>query len=345
MIQSFKSQYEELNPFGRFFFGMGAASLIVAACMTFKFGWSMSILHAVGLGVLSLVAAFLPEAAYRMAEDGKKVLALCVALCTIPIITVEYFSHVGYTVGQRVENTQQTNVKNDKFDDARVSLTSERTNLDMWRTQLTALQTEAPWIATVKADGLKADLVPIDKSIELETARGGCKSKCQTLLQKKADTEKRIAQAEKSEDLTKRIEAVQRILDTKTETASKQEFESSPVVSQTDFFAKGIAKSLSPSSEVKEATSIGISAGLSLANLLLAPLCFLVAGRNRKTVAELTTDMASHRAAVEPTEPAKEAPGHTVQVIENNRTFTDRATAVAFLKSYQDAFGVSALAA
>lgn len=335
MINSLKSQFDELNPFGRLFFALGLVSLAVAAGMTFKFGWSMSVLHAVGLGVLSIVAAVLPEAAYRMGEDGKRGLAVVVGLLTVPVIAVEYFSHTGYTIGQRVGNVQQASVHNTKFDDGRNALESDRISIDVLRKQQAAIHADQPWIATVKAAGLKADLVPIDKAVELETARGGCKSKCQTLMQKKADIEKRIATAEKSEDYASQIEALQKRIDAKTETASTQEFESSPVVNQTDFAAKMVAYDLAPSPEVREATQIGISASLSLANLLLAPLCFLVAGRNRRQ------GYVAHYAEYEP-EPAKMArppvalPTHTTNTVVRERVIDDRNAVKAILETLRD---------
>jgi hypothetical protein len=283
MISWFKAQYDELDPFGRFFFGLGIISAFVAAGMTFKFGWSMSVLHAIGLAVLSVVAGFLPEAAYRMSEGGKNIaLAIVVGALAIPLLGVEYFSHVGYTVGQRVANTQQAGVHNTKFDDTRVSLESDRTNIDTFRKQLAELQAQNAWAATVKAEALQGELAAKTKAIELEEARGGCKSKCLKLMEAKGDLQRRIGIIEQAADLTKRIEATQRIIDGKTVEASKATFESSPVVNQTAFVAKMVGWSLNPNAETQEGSQIGISASLALANVLLTPLCFLVAGRNRR---------------------------------------------------------------
>jgi ABC-type multidrug transport system fused ATPase/permease subunit len=282
MLSALKHQYDELNPFGRFFFVLGLFSLFVAAAMTFKFGWSMSVLHALGLGVLSIVASFLPEAAYRMKEEGHAGLAVVLALLATPLLAVEYFSHVGYTVGQRVGNVQQTGVHNTKFEDTRASLEADRESVSLWKKQLADLTAQAPWAPTIKAEALRGELDAMAKAVELEEQRGGCKRKCQALMVKKAEVEKKIGTVEQAEDLARRIEATQRIIDGKTEKAATATFESSPVVNQTAFVAKMIAWDLKPGEGVQEGSTIGISAMLALANVLLTPLCFLIAGRSRR---------------------------------------------------------------
>lgn len=282
MFKLIRAQYSELHPFGQFFFGLGIVSLVVAAGMTFKFGWSMSVLHALSLAAVSIVASFLPEAAYRIGEEGRKGLAVTIALLFVPLVCVEYFSHVGYTVGQRVENTQQAGVHNTKFDDTRAAVESDRANLALWREHLAKLEAENAWVATVSADGLKAQSLVAQEAIDQEARRGGCGPRCFALMKDKAALDERIALAERASDLSSKIEATQRILDKKTETAATATYESSAVVNQTAFVSKIVSMSLTPDEGTQEGSQIGISASLALANVLLTPLCFLVAGRFRK---------------------------------------------------------------
>lgn len=311
MISWIRAQYDELTPYGRFFYGLGMVSLAVAAGMTFKFGWSMSVLHAFGLGVLSIVAAFLPESAYRLSEDGHKGLAVVVGLLAIPLLGVEYFSHCGYTVGQRVGNMQETTVQNTKYEAAQDSLASDKTNLEMWRKHLAELEAQAPWVATVKADAMRGEIEVAQKAIDLEAKRGGCGTKCQGLMKAKSELENRIGQAEQAADLAKKIEATQRILDSKTEVAAKTDFAVSPVVNQTSFVAKMVGWNLKPDAGTQEASQIGISASLALANVLLTPLCFLVAGRQRRRPDQIVHLPAVH-ARAEPLKPVQ-APRTIVQ--------------------------------
>jgi len=324
MISWFKAQYDELNPFGRFFFGLGFVSLCVAAGMTFKFGWTMSVLHALGLGVLSIVASFLPEAAYRLGEDGKGALAGAIAIAALPLTAVEYFSHVGYTVGQRVENTQQAGVHNTKFEDARKSLASDEANLAMWKEHLEKLKGENPWVTSVSADGLKAQVATADEAIKQEERRGGCGPICLGLMKEKAGLEERIALAAQASKLSEQIEATQRIVDGKTEVASKATFESSPVVNQTAFVAKLVGMSLEPDAATQEGSQIGISASLAFANVLLTPICFLVAGRNRKTSEGGAPAQASRMASSDEAGPVERIVSRQQEPRVVRQTFTDR---------------------
>ena len=109
-------------------------------------------------------------------------------------------------------------------------------------------------------------------------------------MKEKAALDERIGLAERASDLSSKIEATQRILDKKTETAATATFESSPVVNQTAFVSKIVSMSLTPDEGTQEGSQIGISASLALANVLLTPLCFLVAGRFRKRSEEPEPD-------------------------------------------------------
>lgn len=282
MFKLIRAQYSELHPFGQLFYAIGIVSLFIAAGMTFKFGWSMSVLHALGLAAVSIVASFLPEAAYRIGEEGRRGFAVMLGLLFVPLVLVEYFSHTGYTVGQRVENTQQAGVHNTKFEDTRAALESDKANLALWREHLAKLEAENAWVATVSADGLKAQSLAAQEAIDQEARRGGCGPRCLALMKEKAALDERIALAERASDLSSKIEATQRILDKKTETAATATYESSAVVNQTAFVSKIVSMSLTPDEGTQEGSQIGISASLALANVLLTPLCFLVAGRFRK---------------------------------------------------------------
>jgi len=210
---------------------VGLAGLAVAALMTFKFGSSMSILHAVGLCLLT-VAGSIIWPVIKHTWDSRSFQTWAMVACGVLFLGVEYFSHLGYTVGTRVGETQQVGVHNAKFEDTRESLKSDRGNLEIWKKQLADLTAQSPWAATVTAEAMRGELEAMEKAIELETARGGCKSKCQRLMAKKGDLETRIGTIETANDLNKRIEATQRIIDDKTAKAADATYESSAVVNR-----------------------------------------------------------------------------------------------------------------
>jgi hypothetical protein len=141
----------------------------------------------------------------------------------------------------RGHNIETATVQNTRFDAANDAVTDDKANVALWRKQLAALIEQNAWAGTIKADGLRASLNAAQKAIDLESARGGCKTKCLAEMEKKADLERRITVAEQATDLTTRIEATQRILDGKREVAAKTEHKSSAVAHQNDSLKKWVA--------------------------------------------------------------------------------------------------------
>lgn len=222
----------------RIFLALGAVGLLISCAMTFKFGYAMSWLHAVALVTVTVMAAFIFPAKRFLREFGAIGPARIVGILGVFFIALEFYSHLGYTVGMRNKATLEATVQTAAYKNTQDALESEKTNLAFWRKQLTDLKQQNAWTATVTADGLRASLEAADKKIELETRRGGCKRKCLVLMEDKANLEARIATAEKVEDLSKRIEATQRILDGKTEKAVTVKAGFSAASAQTDWMGK-----------------------------------------------------------------------------------------------------------
>lgn len=255
---------------------IGLASLAVAAAMTFQFGSSMSLLHAVGLCLLT-VAGSIIWPVIKHTWNAKSFQTWAMVACGVMFLGVEYFSHLGYSVGTRVGETQQVGVHNAKFDDTRESLKSDRANIELWKQQLATLTEQAPWAATVKADAMRGDVEALEKAIELETARGGCKSKCQRLMAQKGELETKIGTAEQASDLNNRIEATQRIIDGKTEKAAAATYESSAVVNQVNFVAQIWTAELNPDEMSLTWTQIVIGAFIAFVTTFLAPIMLNIA--------------------------------------------------------------------
>lgn len=286
MRQTFKQMFGTLTPWGRFWLYLGLGSLLAATAMSFDFGWGVSVKHALFLACLSVVTAFAPEAAYTQWERGRKGVALTLAALCVPLFAIEFFSHAGYTAGLRGVNVTEARVQNARYDGAQDILADERTNLAMWREQLAKLKSEQAWVATVSADGLRANLTAADEAIKQETKRGGCGPKCLALMKSKATLEERIALAEQRDDLTKRIEATQRILDTKTATAAKVEHKTSSVAEQNAFIIKAAAMAiegeLKASDFLAEGAQQTVNLGMALAGTGLPALALFIAGLYRR---------------------------------------------------------------
>ena len=278
--------FGELSPWGRFWLALGLATLVCAAAMSYAFGAEISLKHALFLTCLTIVAAFLPEAAYSQWENGRKIVSTILAMIAVPTLIIEFYTHAGYTAGLRGSNIEVARVQNTKWTGSQEAVTDDKANLAMWRAQLAKLKDEHAWAGTVKAEGLRAQLASADKAIELEAARKGCKTKCLAEMEKKASLELRIAIAEKASDLERRIEATQRILDKKRDVAVTTEHKSSAVDHQNRFLAKAVALvavgSLKPSEIMTEGAEQTVNLAMALAGTGLPALALFIAGLYRR---------------------------------------------------------------
>jgi hypothetical protein len=288
-----KSWFNQYTAHGKFWLSLALVALVVDAAISYRYGVTLTWLHGIGFALVAVFFSLLPDQAYSEFEAKRFGSGIAMAVLCVPLGTVAYYSHLGYGAGVRVGSIQQASVHNAKFDDARSSLESDRTNIAMWREHLAKLQAENAWVATVSADGLKSQVAAADLSIAQEKARGGCGPKCLKLTKDKADLENRIAIAEQATKLTGQIEATQRIIDEKTQTAAAATFESSPVVNQTNVAAQlylaasGEAPevAIKPDAVTTTFMNIFVTGGGSLAFMIMAPLGFFAAGRYRRSEA------------------------------------------------------------
>jgi hypothetical protein len=281
-----KELFGDLTPWGKFWLYVGLTTLVFAAGMSFEYGYSISILHAGFLGCLSIVTAFAPHAAHSQWERGKKFAAMGIIACTVPLFLIEFYSHAGYTAGIRGHSLAEASVQNVKYDGAQEAAKEDKSNLELWKSQLKTLLEANAWAATVKADAMRGQLELANKEIADETARGGCKAKCNKRMKERDDLAEKIGKIEQADDLSKRIEATQRILDKKREVASTVEHKSSTVDHQNKFLAKMVALvgsgKLKASDFQDEAAQQSVNMAMALAGTGLPALALFVAGLYRR---------------------------------------------------------------
>jgi hypothetical protein len=256
---------------------LGCAGLAVAALMAFVFGLSMSLSHAVLLGLLTLSGSVLWPYAGHLRASGAGRSATMFLVIASGFLAAEYFSHIGYTVGQRVMETEDTGFKNAAYKLKQESVPRNAGLLAGMKADLEKMQAANAWAAAVSADGLRAQLAPMDLAIEQETARGGCGPKCLGLTRDKAAVQDKIAIVEKVDDLTKQIATMQNLVNMKEGEATTAEFKSSAVVAQTNFVAQLGTLSLDPDRSAQIWTQIGIGAMLALVTTFFAPTMFAIA--------------------------------------------------------------------
>jgi hypothetical protein len=228
----------------KIFLGVGLAGLAVSCVMTGKFGATMSSAHALGLVLVTIMAAFIMPAIRFVREAGiGRFGGNMLMMIGVFFLGVEFFSDLGYTIGTREKSTSEASVQQTAYKVQQDRLSDSRKNVSLWTKQLEDLKAANGWVATVSADGLRAQLAVMDKDIELETSRGGCKSKCRALMAKKADVENKIATAEEASSYAEKIAAAQRLADSATDKAVETKDGFSAVTSQTAFVAQlfGIA--------------------------------------------------------------------------------------------------------
>lgn len=291
--------YAGYSSIGKFWLTLGIAALIVDAAISYQYGVTLTRLHGFGFALVAIFFALLPDAAYSEFESRRVGSGIAMAALCVPLGMVAFYSHLGYGAGVRLGDMQQTGVHNAKFEDTRESLKSDKTNIELWRKQLAELLEQNAWAASVKADAMRSQVATWDKAIENETKRGGCKSKCEAKMRERDALNERIGKIEQVEDLNKRIEATQRIIDGKTKEASIATYESSSVVNQTNVAAQ-LYKALFTDAKAEDAinpdavtasfTNIFIAGGGSLAFMIMAPVGFFLAGRYRKSAKELVDD-------------------------------------------------------
>jgi hypothetical protein len=278
----------------KIFLCVGTVGLLVSVAMTYKFGSSMSWLHAIALVTVTIAAAFIFPFRAFVLKMGHQGAARSLMALGVFFVGLEFFSHLGYTIGMRERSNIEATAQNASYRNEQENLASEKSNLELWKQHLAKLQAENPWVAAVSADGLKAQVAAHTKAIELEEARGGCKSKCLARMKEKAALEERIGIAEQSNKLAEQIEATQRIVDKKTEVATQSKVGFSPVKAQTDFVGQIYLamtgtegeKALSPDSVTLSFTQIFIGFFIALGATFLPTTAMYMAFFGHKPPAE-----------------------------------------------------------
>lgn len=280
-----REMYGELTAWGRFWLVLGLVTLCAAAAMSMAFGWSVSFKHAMFLGCLSVIAAFAPDAAHQQWKRGSKGIAAAIAIVCAPLLMIEFYSHAGYTAGLRGENIAVAKVQNVKWDDGRDQVEDNRANLKLWTEQLATLQADNAWAATVTADGLRQQIDSLKSAEAAEARLGGCGRKCRAIQDEIASVSGKVAVVEQREDLTKRIEATQRLVDKYREKSATIEHKISSVDMQNQFLAKAVALftegSLQPTQRQDATAEQTINLAMALAGTGLPAFALFIAGLYR----------------------------------------------------------------
>lgn len=276
----------DLTPTGKMWARVGVVTLIVAAAMSFDFGYAVSLKHACYLALLSFAAAFGPEVAHKLYEEGRYGFCAFVALCASGLLVIEFGSHQSYTAGIRGSNLGEARTQNVRYDGAQERVEEAKTSLKFWTERLTALEAQNAWVTTVNAEALRSQLASAELAIKQEEARGGCKAKCLARTKERDELLSKIALAEEKGTLVKQIEGARKVIAGARDTADKTERKESAVQHANDSLARLVAffgqGSTKPSEHIMHGAEMSANLAMALAGTGLPAFCLLVAGLYRK---------------------------------------------------------------
>ena len=224
----------------RSFLAIGLIGLGASAYMTWKFGSSITTVHGVGLVLVTAFAALIFPAK-RLLEELGAGRALLNTLFAVGIFAVglEFIGDLGYTFGMRDKQMVESGAQKVSWKAAQKSVTDDESLLAAETTRLEKMKLAFPWAPTVSAEAERKKVDVLQKEIDLEAARGGCKEKCAKRMAEKASVEERIAYAESMNGAAKRIIDLQTSVDHKRREAASTNVGHSTVVAQTSSLAKG----------------------------------------------------------------------------------------------------------
>ena len=294
---------------GRIWLTMGVIALIVDAVLCYQYGVTQTLWHGIGFAVVALFFSQLPDGAYEEFQKGNKGAGIVLGLLCIPLGAVAYQSHIGYGAGVRLGDIKKANVQQAKYDGAQDTVGEDKVNLKLWTDQLAKLMEQDAWTATVTADALREQLGTLKARIDEEKAgkrgrKAGCGRECERLQDEANTVAAKLGKVEQREDLTKRLEATKRKLDQARVAAASTDAGISSVAMQTDvntqlfgvvraaWTGEPLEAALKTTEQSAKLANLIITAAGSLAFMLMAPVGFFMAGRNRKSDAKESDHMA-----------------------------------------------------
>jgi hypothetical protein len=254
------------------FIALGVAGTLASCYMTWRFGSSISTVHGIGLVLVTIFAAFVFPAKKMLEDSGaSKATVRSLAVVGAFAICLEFIGDLGYTFGMRDKQIVESGAQQVTWKSAQASVAETKSQLEAEKKALEKMKAAYEWAGTVSASAERTKLAILQKEIDLEAARGGCKAKCAARMKEKQETEEKIAYAEDMNGVKARIvklDADLKALETK---AAATGVGHSTVAAQTNALAKGFklvatggsAEALSP--DTVELTIADMVIGLMMA--------------------------------------------------------------------------------
>lgn len=225
--------------------GLAITSLILTATFGATISWGMMF----ALGVVSIMASYLPAIMIEVYESGRRWMIIPGAIVALLVTVIDITTNASTTGVYKTADVTQATVQQAKYTDRRDAVASAKEEVALFSKLIADLKEENPWATTVSADGLKGQLPALEEAIRQEANRGGCGPKCLSLKEQLADVQKRIGIAEKLDEHTRKLEAARRGLENAIAEASTSEQGESAVQTQNLRLASLLTLSREPSAD------------------------------------------------------------------------------------------------
>lgn len=310
LVAAVRAHYAEYNNTGKVWLTMGIAALIVDAAISYQYGITQTTWHGIGFALVAIFFAKVPDATYVEFEEKRYGSGLGMVLACGILGSAALWSHLGYGSGVRVGDIQQTNFSNanlesfqddsNKLDGQVAALKARARKLDAEMDALVNTKVGSWNVAVRPSSASELDGLIEAKQTDVEReGRTGKGPRYQAKVNELAHLTALQGKAKAIEDNSrKHAEAIAALAASHTKVAGV-EYRSSSVVNQTSVAAqiyKAFWKQEAPEEAIKPSpvemvfTNLFITGGGSLAFMIMAPLGFFVAGRHRRSAAEISKD-------------------------------------------------------
>lgn len=195
---------------------VGFLWLAVCCLITSAAGWSFGsgnvakqALFAFGFPLITIAAAIILPFIEHAKRAGHGMFALLLLPAWLLCATGEGFGHLMIIASQRDVSIQTAELQDTKFEDQRTSIRETEAKRTAILEAQKGLEGSKGWTSTKTVDGWKAAIETARLAMEIEAAKGGCKSKCLAARQLMEEAEANKAAAERMEANAKQLAAVE----------------------------------------------------------------------------------------------------------------------------------------
>lgn len=262
----------------------------IAALMTFSFGFSLGgdstlacWLIGIGLAAVTVLVSILlnfVDIAYR--SESRQIAFGLLAFWGV-CVAVEYFSHVGFTVGHRTSDVQAASLTNTAYDDKRAALDDARKQQAFYLERIASIEKSHSWASSKTADAWRAAIANAEGDFLFKRSKQcsnvtapDSRSHCDKLAEYKAN----LAVAEDYAKGQAMLAAARDGLSKARNVAIEAKKGDSHVYSQTAMVAQIATGSLAPTATAMQWAGIGIGAFISLVFSFAGTVCNFLALRD-----------------------------------------------------------------